>query len=106
MARVIYRGSPGYEVCPIGAPSFVPVPGETYDVDDDLVASLGPDFEPVDGPRVFDPGRATKAELAAWADAHGLDLDRTASVADQRAAVQAAIDSGAPAGDTTTGQEG
>lgn len=42
-----YTGNPGYEICPPNAPSWVPVPGEVYD----LPAShdLGDEFEPVKG---------------------------------------------------------
>lgn len=108
MAKVIYRGNPGYEVCPIGAPAFVPPHGEVFDLDEDLLATLGEDFERVDPPTVFDPAKATKAQLSAWADEHGLDIDRSASVADLRAAVEAAITAAASAdgGTPTTGQEG
>lgn len=111
--RVRYTGPAGYTFEPIGGTDFQPHPGEVLDLDEDLVATLGADFEPVDTPAEqpvgFDPATARKAELLAFVDAHGLGdvIDRSATVADLRAAVLAAIDASAPAdGDTPTGQEG
>lgn len=105
--RVRYTGPAGYTFTPIGGTEFTPHPGAVLDLDEDLVATLGADFTPVDAEAVFDPEKATKAQLTGWADEHGLDIDRSAPVADIRAAVLAAIDASAPAdGDTPTGQEG
>jgi hypothetical protein len=105
--RVRYTGPAGYTYAPIGGAPFTPAPGDVLNLDEDLVATLGPAFEPVDAPPVFDPATAKKAELVAFAAEHGLDIDRSAPVADLRAAVTAAFDTAAPAdGDTPNGQEG
>ncbi len=103
--RVRYTGSAGYVYTPKGADPFVPVPGQVLDLDDALVATLGAEFEPVDGEQPFDPATAKKADLIAHADAIGVDVDPSAPVADIRAAL--AADTTAPAdGATPTGQEG
>lgn len=107
--RVRYTGPAGYTYAPISGAAFEPVPGQVLDLDEDLVATLGPEFDPVDAPAVFDPEKATKRELVAFVDEHGLGdvIDRSALVADLRVAVAAALDASAPAdGETPTGQEG
>ena len=103
--KVRYTGEAGYIFAPEGVPPFVPEPGDVFDLDDALVATLGADFVPADGEQPFDPATAKKSDLIKFAESNGLDVDASAPVADVRAAVTAFT--AAPAdGATPTGLEG
>lgn len=110
--RVRYTGNPGYIYQPDGFDSFEPTPGQVLDLPDELVATLGAEFEATSGPaskdpEKFDVDKAKKGELVEFAAGHQIPVDPSAPVADIRAAVKAALEAAAPAdGDTPTGQEG
>lgn len=57
--KVRYTGEAGYIFAPEGVPPFVPEPGDVFDLDDAVVASLGGSFEPVE------PAKAAPAKKSA-----------------------------------------
>lgn len=98
MPKYVYRGNPGYEFFPPGAPPFVPAPGDEVELTAEQAKALGGEFEPVDGHRPgvgesgFDIARAKKAELIEFAETRGIPVDASASVAEIRAALVAPTD--------------
>ncbi|MBK6857815.1 MAG: hypothetical protein IPG97_15030 [Microthrixaceae bacterium] len=60
--KVRYTGEAGYIFAPEGVPPFVPEPGDVFDLDDAVVASLGGSFEPVE------PAKAPAKKSASEAD--------------------------------------
>lgn len=91
MPKYRYRGNPGYAFIAPDGQAFSPAPGDVVDLSTEAASQLGADFEPVDGPPVFDVETAKKADLTVKAGELGLDLDPASTVGDLRAAVAAAI---------------
>lgn len=91
MPKYRYRGNPGYAFIAPDGQAFRPAPGDVVDLSAEAAGELGGDFEPVDGPPVFDVETAKKADLMVKASEFGLDLDPALTVGDLRAAVAAAI---------------
>lgn len=46
MSKYVYRGNPGYEFFPPGAPSFAPAPGDEVELTAEQAKALGSEFEP------------------------------------------------------------
>lgn len=65
MAKVIYRGNPGYVFAPEGREPFSPVPGETIELPAEVLATLGDEFEPVEKPKAEKADKVDPKAVAA-----------------------------------------